>query len=125
MIRAAISLVCILLATPTLAQEWDCTDPASMPQQQMNYCAAKDFERADAALNAAWKLIYPDYGKSMEGDDHLLNAQRAWLRYRDAQCDAEGLNVEGGSLEPFIVATCRARMTQDRTTELLLLERFR
>jgi uncharacterized protein YecT (DUF1311 family) len=117
----ALSCLC---ATPAFSQEPDCTDPGNLPQQAMNYCAAQDFHKADAALNAAWKLIRPDTPKSSDGSDPLLAAQRAWITYRDNQCDSEGLFVEGGSLEPFIVAGCRARITRARTEELLLMERF-
>ncbi|MEO0497694.1 MAG: lysozyme inhibitor LprI family protein [Pseudomonadota bacterium] len=110
---------------PAWAQEPDCTDPGSLPQQGMNYCAAKEFEQADAALNAAWELLRPSAVKGSDGADPMLEGQRAWIRYRDGQCKAEGLHFEVGSLEPLIVATCRTRMTQARTQELLLMERYR
>ncbi|MEO0635249.1 MAG: lysozyme inhibitor LprI family protein [Pseudomonadota bacterium] len=124
--RASIALVGIFFTSaPALGFDPDCSDPGNLPQQGMNYCAAKEFERADAALNAAWKLLRPTATKASDGSDPMLQAQRAWIRYRDGQCDAEGLHFEGGSLEPFIVAQCRTRMTQARTQELLLMERYR
>ena len=48
----------------------------------------------------------------------LLEAQRAWLQYRDAHCRAEGFNARGGSLEPLLVSTCKTALTQRRTQEL-------
>lgn len=126
-IFAATFTTLVPLASSASAQSapWECAKPAELPQQGMNYCAAKRFERADAALNAAWTLIRPAALKAQDGSDPMLEAQRAWINYRDGQCDAEGLVFEGGSLEPFIVANCRTRMTQDRTQELLLMERLR
>lgn len=109
--------------------EWNCDDP--QVQQEMNWCAARDFEVADERLNAQWKVTaaamkarddaFVDYG----GDDtregyfeSLLEAQRGWLRYRDAHCRLEGYYARGGSLEPLPVSTCKARLTRMRTDEL-------
>ena len=48
----------------------------------------------------------------------MLEAQRGWLRYRDAHCRVDGYTARGGSLEPLLVATCKARLTRMRTEEL-------
>lgn len=101
-------------------------------QQEMNLCAAQEFERADAALNAQWrrtrKVIQARDQRMRESDpksdgrrlsdDSLLQAQRAWLRFRDAQCRTEGFAARGGSLEPLLVSTCKTRLTTRRTEDL-------
>ncbi|KPL67352.1 hypothetical protein SZ64_04080 [Erythrobacter sp. SG61-1L] len=123
----------MMAAQPVEAEEpqIDCTSD-SLPQQHLNYCAAQDFHAADAALNAQWKII-ADRLKRQDADyppddgrpgyfDSLLKAQRAWLDYRDAQCQSEGFTFRGGSMEPFMVATCRTRLTKQRTEELRELE---
>lgn len=129
MIRSFILGSCLLvfsaITTPATAQDWDCLNAGELPQQGMNFCAAQDFHKADAALNAAWSLVRKDAIKRSDGHDPLLIAQRAWLDYRDNQCEAESIVFEGGSLQPFINATCRARATRARTEELLLMERYR
>ncbi|MEO9540490.1 MAG: lysozyme inhibitor LprI family protein [Lentilitoribacter sp.] len=118
-------LVLSAITAPAIAQDWDCSNAGELPQQGMNYCAAQDFHKADLALNAAWSLIRKDAIKRSDGEDPLLTGQRAWLDYRDNQCEAESLVFEGGSLQPFINASCRARTTRARTEELLLMERYR
>lgn len=124
----------LMAATPPAVAalpEIDCASEA-LPQQHMNYCASLDFHTADAALNAQWTLT-ADSMKRMDveysaDDDRpgyfetLLAAQRAWLAYRDAQCQSEGYTFRGGSMEPFMVATCRTRLTKQRTEELRELE---
>jgi uncharacterized protein YecT (DUF1311 family) len=121
---------------PLLAQtaqppvpEWNCANP--QVQAEMNWCAGQDYAAADADLNAQWKITAdamkqrdvewaelksadtrPGYFKS------LLEAQRGWLRYRDAHCQVDGYSARGGSLEPLLVATCKARLTRQRTLEL-------
>ncbi len=128
MIKSGISVCSVVVLTAVshmaMAQDWDCTNAGNLPQQGMNFCAAQDFEKADAALNAAWSLIRKDAIKASDGADPLLAGQRAWLEYRDHQCEAESLIFEGGSLQPLIISSCRARMTRDRTEELLLMERY-
>jgi len=112
--------------------QWNCDDPVA--QQEMNYCAAQDFHAADAVLNAQWKITAegmkqadretgPDFDDGRPGYfATLLEAQRAWIKYRDGQCASEGYMFRGGSLEPFIVAGCRTRLTKMRTQELRDLE---
>ena len=109
---------------------WNCDDP--QVQQEMNWCAARDFEVADERLNAQWKITsaemkardtsfvtYGNESDTREGYfESLLEAQRAWLRYRDAHCRVEGYYARGGSLEPLLVSTCKARLTRKRTEEL-------
>jgi len=121
-------IAALLLAMAAAPEpDWNCDEPQA--QQEMNWCAAEDFRRADAALNAQWKLTAAEM-KRRDADqgplessqrthfDTLLEAQRAWLRYRDLQCEVEGFAFRGGTMEPLIVATCRTGLTEARTKEL-------
>ena len=54
----------------------------------------------------------------------LLEAQRAWLRFRDGHCASVGYQARGGSLEPLLIATCKAELTRERTRQLKALEDF-
>ena len=96
----------------------------------MNFCAEIDFERADAALNAAWREAIADARAGDREIDRqsdqrptaeakMREAQRAWLIFRDAQCTYEGYGeARGGSMEPMIYGGCRARLTRERTAQL-------
>jgi uncharacterized protein YecT (DUF1311 family) len=117
-----------LIASAALAQDdpdIDCSKPDTLPQQGMNFCAYQDFEAEDAALNAVWSGVRTHLRaqeKEFEGwkgwFEIALKGQRAWLAYRDAQCEAEGKSAEGGSMQPMLVAGCLARLTKARTAEL-------
>lgn len=123
--RAAALLM--LLALPAGAQEVDCEN--AMAQQEMNFCAAQDYEEADAALNdayrqarAAMKGLDANLSAGDRGAEAaLLAAQRAWLPYRDAACASEGWLMHGGSAEPLVVYGCLATLTRQRTQDLLYL----
>lgn len=115
----------------------DCAN--AVVQQELNYCAAQDFHAADAALNAQWTITAAEMrrrddeltqaDREVRREDWpghfatLLAAQRAWLIYRDNHCDGEGYAAFGGSMEPMLVALCRAALTRERTQQLLELTR--
>lgn len=48
----------------------------------------------------------------------LKKAQRAWIGYRDGQCELAGFEARGGSMEPMLVSGCLAELTRKRTDEL-------
>ena len=111
-----------LFALATVAQEpaVDCDN--AMAQFELNACAYKEFERADAAMNAQWnvtaarmKTIDADFDRTQDNRpgyfDTLLAAQRAWLTYRDRHCESEGFVMRGGSAESMVISGCRAAST--------------
>lgn len=91
-------------------------------QMELNQCAAAEYQRADAMLNAAWgptKSFMDDIGHG----GLLLDAQRKWLAFRDAACAAETAPFAGGSIQPMIWFSCMTRLTQARTQDLYELRR--
>jgi len=126
--RALVLFALVVLAVPVAAQEVNCDDMNELPQQQMNYCAAMDFQKADDALNFAWRnLMRVLEGREAGMDEEfrgrpeaIRQAQRAWIAFRDAHCEAEAFPVRGGSLHPLVIATCRTELTEQRTSYLLL-----
>ena len=100
------------------AQKSPPKDPCANPQTQaeMNICAGKDYKAADAALNR----VYNQLTSKLEGAERakLKDAESAWLKYRDADCDYEASFFEGGTIQPMILSSCFARVTKARTAEL-------
>ena len=105
----------------------DCEEART--QAEMNHCAALDFERADAELNAAWPRVLayvreldadtrPAFDDRPSGEARLREAQRAWITVRDAHCAVAGHEARGGSLESLIYDNCRAEITRQRTEQL-------
>jgi len=120
-----------LMLTLLAAQQpgWNCADPQA--QQEMNVCARRDFERADAELNAEYRRAVAharvsdrEQSGRIEGDDRpgdeatLREAQRAWVVFRDAHCRLEGYEARGGTMEPLVYETCRADVTRARIAQL-------
>ncbi|MBW0371161.1 lysozyme inhibitor LprI family protein [Ensifer adhaerens] len=117
----------LVLATPALAEDEPGVDCANaMAQPDLNDCAYREYESADAELNAVYRQAMTaaqKVDKELEGADigaveALKTAQRAWIGYRDGQCELAGFQARGGQAEPMLVSGCLAQLTQKRTAEL-------
>lgn len=125
--RAGLALVLAALPMAAAAQDIDCDN--AMAQQEMNWCAEQDWLAADAELNAVWpmaraamKEIDAGLPADMRGADKaLLEAQRAWLAFRDAECAAAGWPMRGGTAERLLIYGCLYTLTQQRTADLRVL----
>jgi uncharacterized protein YecT (DUF1311 family) len=107
-------LAALLLALPAQAQT-RCTD--AQTQAQMNECAARDLRAAEGRMTQAYNALRT--GLTPAHQAKLADAQRAWTAFRAAHCNFEGLEVEGGSMQPMVVAFCMAQATEARTRQLL------
>jgi len=115
MVRLILAGIALLLAQPARADE-DCSGQAT--QLEMNACASRNFDAADAALNAAYREIVSRLGGDEATRVLLRDAQRAWVTFRDAECRFSTSGVAGGSIHPLIYATCLADVTAARTAIL-------
>jgi uncharacterized protein YecT (DUF1311 family) len=96
----------------------DCAN--AITQTDMNICSYQDYQAADRELNAAWKTAAARAKAS--GSQHfarLLDSQRKWLAYRDAQCFAQnGPREESGTIWPLLQNACLQQLTEARTAQL-------
>jgi uncharacterized protein YecT (DUF1311 family) len=125
---ALLALTCF--ATPALAQDIDCA--TTSVQMEMNFCAERDWQAADAELNRIYKAVMADMkamDQSLPPDlqgaaQTLRDAQRAWITFRDTNCRLAGYPMRGGSAEPLLIYGCLRQMTQDRSAELEALTAY-
>ncbi len=84
----------------------------------LKICAAAEFRQADKALNTAYQAAR----KEMPDDKAralLLDAQRVWLKYRDAMCEWEGDGMyRGGSMSGLAILNCLTRVTNEQAKAL-------
>ncbi len=91
-------------------------------------CSAQtDYEQADAELNKTYQLILKKI-KSNEFEEYLvskksiqrslLKSQRAWLKYRDENCDAHYTLFSGGTSRNTGRLVCLSKMTTTRSQQL-------
>ncbi len=131
--RRILLIAMTLSAAPMVAVaqpvEPNCADPQT--QAEMTACAGMDYEAADAELNALWPDLiakaqsrdadmgdfFTDRGLSTT-EETLRRAQRAWIAYRDAECEYRSYDALGGTMQPMIGSQCRADLTRARIKTL-------
>ena len=108
-------LVAGLLATTGAARADECADASD--QATMNACAGKALKASDAELNALYRQIQGRLKDDAEKTKLLVTAQRAWVAYRDAECDFASSSVAGGSAQPMVTLECRDDRTKKRVAD--------
>jgi uncharacterized protein YecT (DUF1311 family) len=117
--RALVIVPLLLCATGVVAEEKiDCKHTTVQPD--LNECAFDDFQKADAIL----KKVYAGAMQRLErGDaDRLRDAQREWVKFRDAEClyragGPESLGI-GASMGPMVEYDCEEELTKQRIEQL-------
>jgi uncharacterized protein YecT (DUF1311 family) len=104
----------IPLSCPAFAAGIDCKNPSD--QATMTICADQDYKAADKKLNETYRALLAAVTKP--GQSKLQNAERAWVAYRDAQCDFDTMDHRDGSIYPMIHASCLSTLTQAQTEHL-------
>lgn len=126
----AITLAALAGATSAAAEpepKIDCDNASSTVE--MNFCADKDFEAADKALNTAYQQALKAVPEMAIADNERFNAkvwekslrasQRAWIAYRDAECQEHVPMFWGGGTGTTVaVIGCMTELTKTRTKEL-------
>jgi uncharacterized protein YecT (DUF1311 family) len=123
--RLVLPCVCACLLLPLAAgaqkPEADCFDKA-VTQLDLNDCAGKQYQEADAELNRVYKAILEKYKEDKLFVEKLRAAQRAWLAYRDAEIEAKyphaGEAHYYGSIFPMCDSLYQAQLTQERIKKL-------
>jgi uncharacterized protein YecT (DUF1311 family) len=114
-------MLCSLLwlaGSSASAQKQKKPDPCANPQTQteMTQCAAEAYKAADKVLNQVYQQLVAKLDD--EEKAQLKEAQTAWLKYRDTNCDFVADQYKGGTMRPMIYAGCLADVTKKRTSEL-------
>ncbi|MFT4254468.1 MAG: lysozyme inhibitor LprI family protein [Caulobacter sp.] len=76
-------------------------------------CTNAELQKQDARLNRAYKAEMA--GRSKARQAGLRNAQRAWIKRRDAECRE---NLTGGTIDILEIGGCHLSMTTVRAVEL-------
>jgi len=87
-------------------------------QLEMNSCANLSYKISDRNLNRVYKLVQERYRANALMSESLIDAQLAWIKFRDTTCKFETNEYRGGSIAPLIYSTCLERITKERTAQL-------
>lgn len=80
-------------------------------QQSMNICMANEYKKVDAKLS----YLYSRLVDKLERPQGIKKSQRAWLKYRDAECSDDVMQIgTDNSLYPYARFACLIEFTEER-----------
>ena len=99
-----------------------CLDNAQS-NMDMKICEFSAYQEADKILNAQYKAAVDTLSKATDADSketlrRLVASERAWIAYRDTDCDFNGVEMLGGSGESLVIGGCLADAEAARVLEL-------
>ncbi|MBE9215702.1 lysozyme inhibitor LprI family protein [Plectonema cf. radiosum LEGE 06105] len=97
-----------------IAQNVNCNNPQTT--LEMRVCAGRSYEAADKKLNQVYRQLKPKLNAKQQ--KRLVDAQIAWIQFRDKSCAFEAGEAEGGTLEPVLKLSCLTDVTQQRVKDL-------
>lgn len=97
-----------------VAQQANCKNPQT--QTELNICSGLDYRRADQQLNQVYTQVRDQLSANRR--PQLILAQRAWISFRDADCQFAQSAVAGGTMAPLITNNCLTDLTKKRISEL-------
>jgi uncharacterized protein YecT (DUF1311 family) len=107
-----------LIAGAAIAQEAeDCAAPG-LDQVEMNICFDNEYKKADAQLNVVYRRITDRLKDDKAKNGALVAAERAWVAFRDAECDFSASGVAGVPAFGMIRAICLTKLTDKRIDDL-------
>ena len=113
--RAAAIALCVTIFAVPCALAGECADQT---QSGLNACADEAFRKADAALNGAYKEIVRRLKDDPTTTRLLVQAQKAWLGWRDAECAFSSSPNAGGSIFQMVYSMCLETLTKKRVAKL-------
>ena len=110
--RAALLVLAALAPLPARAE----CDP-NATQLDLDQCTGAVFEAADKELNALYRQMRDRLADDPDTTHLLTASQRAWVAWRDAECDFASAGVAGGSIYPMIRGQCLTGLTNARVAD--------
>ncbi len=95
----------------------DCSNATTTAD--MRACENARYDQANRQLNAVYARLMKQLDPARR--EKLRLAQRAWVRFRDANADFLASAAEGGTLAPLLRVNALADMTEARVKELAKL----
>lgn len=122
--RSFCLLILLVACSVVHAQEpSSCDSPNST--MEINFCAQRTFKEQDQLLNRVYqqalKVVPNQNQQGLSGDtarDLLVQAQRKWVEFRDADCDAQERVYGMGTARTAAYFECLTDRTKQRIREL-------
>lgn len=97
---------------------------------EINECASRDKDKVEAKLNKTYQRIMTSLSRPDTEDEqfsimkkHLVAAQRAWVKFREADCDAVYEKHSGGTIRNVMYISCLQNHAERRIKDLESFEK--
>lgn len=97
-----------------LAQEINCRNPRS--NVEYKECAYRAYQAADRRLNQVYQQVISPL--SGEEKQTLIDAELAWIKFRDLHCEFQVYGSRGGTGYGGFLSECLEQVTRERTAQL-------
>lgn len=115
LVLAAAPLAASHAADPELSKQHSACLAKAAATTDMVECITAENKRQDARLNTVYNALMATLSTARK--TQLRDAQRAWLKYRDANC-AFYFDPDGGTMARVAANDCVLSATADRAVEL-------
>lgn len=88
----------------------------AITQADLNVCASRAAKSADRKLNQVYQTLIAKINQKEKVK--LVDAQLAWIQFRDRSCEFERMRYEGGSIAPLIHYSCIRNLTERRIKDI-------
>ncbi|MER9416071.1 lysozyme inhibitor LprI family protein [Mesorhizobium sp. M0306] len=112
--KTAILSAAMVLAMPNFVLAEDKCYDAAKDQASLNACADAAFKKSDKKLNELYQQIEARLKGDADTKKLLVQAQRDWDKFRDAECRFQTAGAAGGSVMPMLTAQCMDSLAQSR-----------
>lgn len=97
-----------------------CESPSNTVE--INACAKQRYDAQDRLLNRTYQALLKELSDTpIAGQSPrqlLVESQRKWLAFRDADCNAQAHLYHGGSIQTAMHLSCLRQRTEQRTKDL-------
>ncbi len=92
---------------------------------EINACASLELSKVDQALNRTYQEVMKKLkSEGVDNDDtksartELIDSQRKWIAFRDADCGARYTYYMSGTIRNTVALSCKIAATKDRESAL-------
>lgn len=116
-LQTVLMFVALFASVPAAFSAESC-DKADSSQSDLNQCYGKAYKESDTQLNALYKQITTRLKDDATTTKLLVTAQKAWVGFRDAECNFSTSRSADGSVYPMVQAICLDGLTTKRIEDL-------
>ena len=120
-----LALLLLIAASPSSRAEEPCKDIDPILDSDGSSCSSQELAKADDELNAQYKKLLAQLDSdakinpaATQAKKELIEAQRQWVKFRDADCGAVFTYYLDGTVRVSAEQSCELSRTRQRTEQL-------